>query len=113
MIGMAAPGCAAWESYAAQRLCGRIVVSAAYDDAVEERLELARDAAARLRANIETVVIGKPNQIRLVLTALACRGHVLLEDVPGTAKTVLARALAGSIEGSISTRNLPKCWNSA
>ncbi|MDX6426430.1 MAG: MoxR-like ATPase [Gaiellaceae bacterium] len=72
--------------------------------AVDERLELAHDAAARLRANIETVVIGKPDQIRLVLTALACRGHVLLEDVPGTAKTVLARALAGSIEGSVSTR---------
>jgi MoxR-like ATPase len=71
---------------------------------VDERLQLAHEAAARLRANIETVVIGKPDQIRLVLTALACRGHVLLEDVPGTAKTVLARALAASIEGSISTR---------
>jgi MoxR-like ATPase len=71
---------------------------------VDERLKLAHNAATRLRANIETVVIGKPDQIRLVLTALACRGHVLLEDVPGTAKTVLARALAGSIEGSVSTR---------
>jgi MoxR-like ATPase len=71
---------------------------------VDERLELAHDVAARLRANIETVVIGKSDQIRLVLTALACRGHVLLEDVPGTAKTILARALAGSIEGSVSSR---------
>jgi MoxR-like ATPase len=101
---MAAPGCAAGEYYAAQRPFGRIIASAAYDATVDERLELAHDAAARLRANIETVVIGKPDQIRLVLTALACRGHVLLEDVPGTAKTVLARALAGSIEGSVSTR---------
>ena len=71
---------------------------------MDDRLELAHDVAARLRANIETVVIGKPDQIKLVLTALACRGHVLLEDVPGTAKTVLARALAGSIEGSVSSR---------
>jgi MoxR-like ATPase len=71
---------------------------------VDERLESANDVAARLRANIETVVVGKADQIRLVLTALACRGHVLLEDVPGTAKTILARALAGSIEGSVSSR---------
>jgi MoxR-like ATPase len=71
---------------------------------VDERIELAHDAAARVRANIETVVIGKSDQIKLVLTALACRGHVLLEDVPGTAKTILARALAGSIEGSVSSR---------
>jgi MoxR-like ATPase len=71
---------------------------------VDERLESANDVAARLLANIETVVVGKADQIRLVLTALTCRGHVLLEDVPGTAKTVLARALAGSIEGSISSR---------
>ena len=38
------------------------------------------------------------------LAALACKGHVLLEDVPGTAKTVLARALAGSIEGATVSR---------
>jgi MoxR-like ATPase len=49
-------------------------------------------------------VIGKREQIRIVLTALACGGHVLLEDVPGTAKTVLARALAGSIEGARTSR---------
>jgi MoxR-like ATPase len=60
--------------------------------------------AERLLANAETVVVGKRDQIRFVLTALAARGHVLLEDVPGTAKTVLARTLAGSIEGAISHR---------
>jgi MoxR-like ATPase len=54
----------------------------------------------KLVANIETVVHGKREEVKLVLAALACRGHVLLEDVPGTAKTVLARALAGSIEGA-------------
>ena len=50
--------------------------------------------AERLLANIETVVHGKREEIRLVLAALASGGHVLFEDVPGTAKTVLARAIA-------------------
>jgi MoxR-like ATPase len=72
--------------------------------AVNERLEKAAAAANALRANVETVVIGKSDQIGLVLTALACKGHVLLEDVPGTAKTVLARAVAGSIEGAVASR---------
>ena len=70
----------------------------------EERLARAISVVERLRENAETVVIGKREQIRIVLTALACGGHVLLEDVPGTAKTVLARALAGSIEGAQTSR---------
>src|SRR3954468_3304113 len=61
-------------------------------------------AVARMVANVARVVEGKDEQIRLILAALACRGHVLLEDVPGTAKTVLARALAGSIEGATVSR---------
>jgi MoxR-like ATPase len=56
--------------------------------------------AARLLANVETVVLGKSGEIKLVLSALVCGGHVLLEDVPGTAKTILARAIAGSVHGS-------------
>jgi MoxR-like ATPase len=60
----------------------------------------APDVAARYLANVETVVRGKTEEIKLVLSALVCGGHVLLEDVPGTAKTVLARSLAGSIEGA-------------
>ena len=71
---------------------------------VTDRLSEANAVTTRLRANVETVVIGKPDQIRLVVAALACRGHVLLEDVPGTAKTVLARAVAGSIEGAVTSR---------
>jgi MoxR-like ATPase len=70
----------------------------------EGGLERAAGVAALLERNIGTVVEGKAEQIRLVLAALACEGHVLLEDVPGTAKTVLARALAGSIEGATGTR---------
>jgi MoxR-like ATPase len=64
----------------------------------------ASDIAARLLGNVETVVRGKSEEIRLVLTALVCGGHVLLEDVPGTAKTVLARAIAGSVESAVFSR---------
>ena len=64
----------------------------------------APEIATRLLANVETVVRGKTEEIRLVLTALVCGGHVLLEDVPGTAKTVLARAIAGSVEGAAFSR---------
>jgi MoxR-like ATPase len=63
-------------------------------------LASAPDIAARYLANVETVVRGKTEEIKLVLSALVCGGHVLLEDVPGTAKTVLARSLAGSVEGA-------------
>jgi MoxR-like ATPase len=63
-------------------------------------LESATDVAARFMDNVETVIHGKRDEIALVLTSLACEGHVLLEDVPGTAKTVLARAIAGSIDGA-------------
>jgi MoxR-like ATPase len=69
-----------------------------------ERYERAGEISDRLVDNIETVVYGKRDEIKLVLTALACDGHVLLEDVPGTAKTVLARAIAGSIEGAVPQR---------
>jgi MoxR-like ATPase len=72
--------------------------------AAEGRFADATSVAERLLANVETVVHGKSEQIRLVLAALACGGHVLLEDVPGTAKTVLARAVAGSIEGAHASR---------
>jgi MoxR-like ATPase len=62
------------------------------------------ELATRLLENIETVVLGKAEEIKLVLSALLCGGHVLLEDVPGTAKTILARAIAGSIEGATTSR---------
>ena len=64
----------------------------------------ATEIAARLLDNIEKVVHGKREQITLVLAALMCGGHVLLEDVPGTAKTVLARSIAQSIRGARATR---------
>jgi MoxR-like ATPase len=71
--------------------------------AVDE-LGPANEIAERLLDNIETVVHGKREQIKLVVAALMCGGHALLEDVPGTAKTVLARAIAGSMSGAHSSR---------
>ena len=59
-----------------------------------DTLAAAQSISQRLLANIETVVHGKRDEIPLVLSALASGGHVLFEDVPGTAKTVLARAIA-------------------
>jgi MoxR-like ATPase len=56
--------------------------------------------ADRMIANVEQVVLGKHDEITLVLAALASGGHVLLEDVPGTAKTILARAIAQTIAGA-------------
>src|ERR671916_109310 len=47
--------------------------------------------------NVERVVVGKRHEVLLVLVALLCRGHVLIEDVPGVGKTVLAKAIARSI----------------
>ena len=55
--------------------------------------------AARLAENVNAVVLGKPEVVRLALTALFAQGHVLLEDVPGVGKTTLARAIAATVEG--------------
>jgi MoxR-like ATPase len=62
------------------------------------------EPARRLLANIERVVVGKSDEVALVVSAFIAGGHVLLEDVPGTAKTILARALAQSMEGATFSR---------
>ena len=80
------------------------IVNVPVEVGADARIAHASEIAARLRENIETVVHGKREEIRLVLAALACGGHVLLEDVPGTAKTVLARAIAQSIQGAVPSR---------
>jgi MoxR-like ATPase len=51
----------------------------------------------KVLANVEHVIIGKHHEVRLALVALLCRGHLLIEDVPGTGKTVLAKAIARSL----------------
>jgi len=56
--------------------------------------------ARRLTENVERIVVGKHDEIVLVLAALVSGGHVLLEDVPGTAKTILARSIARTVDGA-------------
>src|SRR5579859_2707973 len=56
-----------------------------------------RDFSLRLIENVETVIVGKRFQLELLMVALLCQGHVLIEDVPGTGKTMLARAVAASL----------------
>ena len=58
------------------------------------------DLCDRIRKNISRVIVGKDRPIELLLVALLAEGHVLLEDVPGVAKTLLAKSLAKSIGGS-------------
>ncbi|MFS1513584.1 MoxR family ATPase [Chengkuizengella sp. SCS-71B] len=55
--------------------------------------------AKLLKGNLETCILGKSEEIELLLTVLLAEGHVLLEDVPGTGKTVLIKSLAKSIDG--------------
>jgi len=62
------------------------------------------EPARKLLANVERVVVGKADEIALVVSSLMSGGHVLLEDVPGTAKTILARALAQSVHGATFSR---------
>ncbi|MBF2027076.1 MAG: MoxR family ATPase [Oscillatoriales cyanobacterium C42_A2020_001] len=58
-----------------------------------------RDGIERLTKNLGQVIVGKQDAIRLVLVALLSGGHILLEDVPGVGKTLLAKSLARSIDG--------------
>ena len=55
------------------------------------------ETAARLRENIQKVIVGKAEIIDLALIAMLCEGHLLLEDVPGTGKTTLAKTIAASL----------------
>lgn len=61
-------------------------------------VSLGNETIERLRANIQTVFLGHSNAVDLLLIGLLARGHVLIEDVPGVGKTVLARSLAKSID---------------
>lgn len=58
-----------------------------------------QEFAGKVTSNVEKVIIGKREKIELLLVAMLCEGHVLLEDVPGVGKTMLARSLAVSLGG--------------
>jgi len=61
-----------------------------------------QDITRQLLENVEKVIVGKTDTIRLTITGLLCQGHILIEDVPGTGKTMLAKSIARSIGGAFS-----------
>lgn len=65
----------------------------------EIRVDVIHEWGRRVRESVETVFLGKSDVIEKMLVALLCRGHVLLEDVPGVGKTILASALSRSLGG--------------
>jgi MoxR-like ATPase len=71
---------------------------------VEDSAYAAREALTRLRAEVAKVVVGQDSIVTGLVIALLCRGHVLLEGVPGVAKTLLVRTLAAAL--SLSTKRL-------
>lgn len=65
-------------------------------------IDTVKNNLTRLEEHLQTVVVGKPDVIRLCLTALLAGEHILLEDVPGVGKTLVAKALAKSLHGEFS-----------
>ena len=77
--------------------------TSASDEAIEPAsLDEARAITAQVAASMATVISGKPEAIRLALVALLAEGHLLIEDVPGVGKTMLAKSLARSLHCSMS-----------
>jgi MoxR-like ATPase len=64
---------------------------------VDTDTAMIHDLAASVRENIQKVIVGKDDVIDLAMVAVLCEGHILLEDVPGTGKTTLAKAIAVSV----------------
>jgi len=56
-----------------------------------------RSFGSKVKENVEKVIVGKGDVVELVIVALLCEGHVLIEDIPGVGKTVLAKSIARSL----------------
>ncbi len=69
-------------------------------DTISMQVTSVQEMVARASRNVERVIVGKHREVELLLIALICRGHVLIEDVPGVGKTVLAKAVSRSIGAS-------------
>lgn len=65
-------------------------------------IDLIKEFRNKLHENISKVILGKPEVIDLVIMSAVCKGHLLIEDVPGTGKTMLAKCLAKSLEAEFS-----------
>jgi MoxR-like ATPase len=79
---------------------GRCGVTTTGNQQVLQVLSEARGSAQRLLDSLGSVILGKAAEQRLAVMALMCRGHLLIEDVPGVGKTMLARSIARSIGGT-------------
>ena len=55
------------------------------------------DIARNIQENVEKVIVGKTEAVRLALISLMCNGHILIDDVPGVGKTMLAKSIAKSV----------------
>lgn len=64
---------------------------------VNQQLSLVQDVADRISQSVGQVIFGKRNEIRLVTLGLFCKGHLLLEDIPGVGKTMMARAMSKAV----------------
>jgi MoxR-like ATPase len=64
---------------------------------MEQVISNIKDFGSKVKQNVEKVIVGKGDVAELVITALLCEGHVLIEDIPGVGKTVLAKSIARSL----------------
>jgi MoxR-like ATPase len=71
-------------------------LSAVHDEK-EGTVKNVQEPAERVVANVERVIVGKHLEVRMALVALLCEGHILIEDVPGVGKTMLAKAISRSV----------------